>query len=354
MTARTKIKAATLLCVIAVGACDPGLPLAIPAHLPAPVFPDDNVPTAAKVALGDVLFHDTRLSANQTQSCSSCHDRALAFSDGEVLPTGSTGDIVPKNSMALMNLAWASTLTWANPVLTTLEDQALVPLFADHPDAIELGISAVVPEVLARFEPERAQFEEAFPGEDDAVTIANVAKAIASFERSLISADSRYDRYVYGGEDSALTDVEKRGLQLFFSERAECYHCHGGVFFSSAITFAGTTATESGYENNGVHDADAADVAPVHLGLFAITGEPRDRGRFKVPTLRNIALTGPYMHDGSLATLEDVMAHYMRGGVLSERQSALVRPLDLSEEEQAALLAFLRALTDDAFVAQRP
>jgi cytochrome c peroxidase len=211
-----------------------------------------------------------------------------------------------------------------------------------------------VPDVLARFEPERAQFEEAFPESADdsegAVSVANIAKAIASYERSLISADSRYDRYVYGGNADALSDVEKRGLQLFNSERAECYHCHGGVFFTSAVAFAGTTATESGYENNGLYDADATDVAPVHLGLFNISGQPRDRGRFKVPTLRNIEVTAPYMHDGSLATLEDVVAHYVQGGAQSERQSALVRPLDLTTDEQAALIAFLRTLTDDAFL----
>ncbi len=344
----TSMRALLMAMMMTLGACVPELPIAVPAHFPALPYPDDNVPTAEKMALGESLFFDVRLSANETQSCGSCHDKARAFTDGKALPVGSTGDVVPRNAMPLMNVAWASTLTWANPLLLTLEEQALVPLFADHPDAIELGISAVTSDVLARFEPERPQFEAAFPDESDAVSIATITKAIASYERGLIAADSRYDRYVYGGEPDALTDVEKRGLQLFNSERAECYHCHGGVFFTSAVTVLGSTATESGFENNGLYDVEADDADPRHLGLFAISGEPRDRGRFKVPTLRNIAVTGPYMHDGSLATLEDVMAHYRRGGTHSIRQNPLIRPLDLSDDEEAALLAFLRALTDVA------
>jgi cytochrome c peroxidase len=334
------------------------LPFEVPAHFPAPRIPDNNFPTAARVALGEQLFFDTRMSANQTASCGSCHFRRLAFADGKAKPTGSTGDVVPRNSMALANVAWFSSLTWANPLLDTLEGQALVPLFADHPDAIELGITNAVPEVEARFRADDdmvALFADAFgdadaPSNDD-VTIGNMVLAIASYERSLVSGDSRYDRYAYGGDSDAISDEEKLGLVLFNSERAECYHCHGGVFFTTATVAENSVVTESGFENNGLYDVDADDVDPQHLGLASITNAPRDRGRFRVPSLRNVELTAPYMHDGSLVTLEDVVAHYVRGGVRSQRQNPLVKPLDLDEREQAALVAFLKSLTDEAFVA---
>lgn len=339
------------------------LPFTVPAHFPAPVLPEENLPTAARVDLGERLFFDTRLSGNETQSCGSCHFGRLAFADGKARPTGSTGDLVPRNAMALANVAYFSTYTWANPILTSLEQQAMVPLFAEHPSAVELGITAVVDDVEARLANDAdlaARFAEAYGSTDDpsvdddgndVVSINNAVRAIASYERSLVSGDSRYDRYVYGGERDALTDQEKLGLTIFNSERAECYHCHGGVFFTTATVAANSIVTESGFENNGVYNVDDDNAPEEHLGLASITGEARDRGRFRVPTLRNVALTAPYMHDGSIATLEEVVAHYVRGGTNSARQSELVQPLDLTAEEQAALVAFLRALTDEAFVA---
>jgi cytochrome c peroxidase len=330
------------------------LPYDVPSYFPRPLLPDDNFPTVEKIELGRVLFADKRLSENQTQACASCHLADKGFADGKATPLGSTGDVVPRNAMALGNVAWASTLTWANPVLETLEAQALVPLFADHPNPIELGIATSVDEVEGRLRADAAMvelFAAAFGDAEDAITIDNAVKAIASYERSLVSGDTAYDRYFNGGDSEALTDLEKQGLQLFFSERTECYHCHGGAFFTSSTTSEASVVTESGYENNGLYDVDAEGVASVHLGLANLTGAPRDRGRFKVPTLRNIALTGPYMHDGSLRTLEDVVAHYAKGGSGSERQNDLVHELDLTADEQRALVAFLRALTDDAFVA---
>lgn len=330
------------------------LPFFVPSHFARPRLPADNFPTLEKIELGRVLFADTRLSANQTQSCASCHLADKAFADGKVTPVGSTGDVVPRNAMGLANVAWASTLTWANPVLETLEAQALVPLFADHPDPIELGIATSVDEVEGRLRSDPTMvelFTAAFGEADDAITIDHAIKAIASYERSLVSGDSAYDRYFNGGDADALTDLEKQGLQLFFSERTECYHCHGGAFFTAAVVADNSVVTESGYENNGLYDVDLDGIDSVHLGLANLTGAPRDRGRFKVPTLRNVALTGPYMHDGSLATLEDVVAHYVKGGSRSERQNDLVHELDLTADEQRALVAFLRALTDEAFVA---
>lgn len=329
------------------------LPWSQPAYFPRPRIPTDNPPTLEKLTLGRALFHDVRLSANETQSCASCHLVERAFSDGKPLPTGSTGDLVPRNSMGLANVAWATSLTWANPLLTTLEGQALVPLFADHPDPVELGIATAVDDVEARLASDAdmsAAFVAAFGDGDDAVTIEHAVQAIATYERSLVSGDSRYDRYFNGGDSEALTDLEKQGLQLFFSERAECYHCHGGAFFTSAVVTADSVVTERGFENNGLYDVDDTALPAEHLGLFNVTAVDKDRGRFKVPGLRNVAVTGPYMHDGSVASLEAVVAHYVKGGALSARQNPLVKALDLTAAEQTALVAFLRALTDDAFI----
>jgi cytochrome c peroxidase len=356
---------------VAVGGCvdGPGVdvdadpfPLALPAGFPLPVVPEDNPITEAKIALGRRLFFDTRLSANETQSCGTCHEPARAFTDAKALPTGSTGDVVPRNSMMLANVAWWSTYTWANPSLTTLEDQALVPLLAEHP--VELGITNVVPDVLARFAADAdvaRAFDAAFVDDEDPITLVNIAKAIATYERSLISGNSRYDRYVNG--DGDLSDDEKRGLILFNSETTECYHCHGGPFFSTAFVSTSSPFAEPSFHNTGLYNLDDAGAYPAdNPGLFAFTGNADDMGKFRVPTLRNLSLSAPYFHDGSAATLEDVLAHYMAGGrtiAAGDRQgngsenphkNPLVRPFVLTADEQRSLIAFLRALDDDSFV----
>jgi cytochrome c peroxidase len=341
-------------------------PLALPAGFPEPIVPDDNPITDAKIALGRALFFDTRLSANETQSCGTCHEPARAFTDAKALPVGSTGDVVPRNSMTLANVAWWSTYTWANPTLTTLEDQALVPLLAEHP--VELGITNVLPEVLARLASDTtlaAAFADAF-GDNDVnadgpITLVNITKALATYERSLISGNTKYDRYINGEGD--LSDDEKRGLILFFGETTECYHCHGGPFFSSAFVSTTATFAEPSFHNTGLYNLDESGAYPAdNTGLFGFTGEASDMGKFRVPTLRNLSASAPYFHDGSAATLEDVLAHYMAGGRTiaagdragvgneNPHKNPLVRPFVLSADEQRSLLAFLRTLDDDAFV----
>lgn len=337
-------------------------PLALPAGFPEPLVPDDNPITDAKVALGRALFFDKRLSANETQSCGTCHEPARAFTDAKALPAGSTGDVVPRNSMMLANVAWWSTYTWANPTLTTLEDQALVPLLAEHP--VELGITNVVPDVLARLAADvdvAAAFADVFADDADPITLVNVTKAIATYERSLISGNTKYDRYINGEGD--LSDDEKRGLILFFGETTECYHCHGGPFFSSAFVSTTATFAEPSFHNTGLYNLDERGAYPAdNTGLFDFTADAADMGKFRVPTLRNLSSSAPYFHDGSAATLEDVLAHYMAGGrtiaagdragVGSENphKNPLVRPFVLSAAEQRSLLAFLRTLDDDAFL----
>lgn len=340
------------------------LPFDLPPGLPAPAIPADNPISEAKIALGRALFYDRRLSGNGTQSCADCHHQERAFSDGLALPTGSTGDVVPRNSQTLANVAWWSTYTWMNPVLLTLEEQALVPMFADHP--VELGMSAKLPEIVARFEADGAlmtKFVAAFPEEASPVTTKNIVAAITSFERTIISAGSPYDRYIYGDDASDFSDEAREGLQLFFSEVTECYHCHAGPLFSTAFKSAYQPSSEPSFINTGVYNlGGTGDYPAPNVGLVEFTGNPVDKGRIRVPTLRNLGYTAPYFHDGSAATLDEVLAHYEAGGrTITEGENAgvgkdnpykhpLVRPFTLTEGERAALLAFLDSLNDPDFV----
>ncbi len=191
----------------------------LPPGVPAPAVPADNPMTAAKVELGRYLFYDIRLSGNGTQSCATCHAQALAFTDGRRTSTGSTGDAHPRNAQALVNVAYNSTLTWANPVLSEIEKQVQIPMFGEFP--VELGITGKDQLVLGRIKDDaryRGQFAAAFPGEQDPMTFGNIVKALASFSRALISFDSPYDRFTYRGDKTALSESAQRGMALFLSE----------------------------------------------------------------------------------------------------------------------------------------
>ncbi len=336
---------------------------AVPAGLPAPVVPEQNPMSREKVRLGRLLFYDTRLSVDGDMSCASCHEQARGFSDGLALPSGTTGDIVPRNAMALTNVAYRASYGWANPVLVTLEDQALVPLLGEFP--IELGVSGNEREVLDRLASEatyRELFGAAFPDQPSPVTLENVAASIACFERTLLSYDSPYDRWS-SGDEQAMTDAAKRGHDLFFSERAECYHCHGSTDFSNSFRSTAWPDGVHAFHNTGLYNLghDGAYPAP-NVGLIEFTGKAKDMGRFRVPSLRNVAVTAPFMHDGSIATLEEVMAHYAEGGrTIAEGAHAgvgsnnphldpLLVPLPLTVAEQTDIIAFLKSLTDEAFL----
>ena len=285
--------------------------------IPDPRVPDDNPMNEAKVELGRHLFYDKRLSGNETQSCASCHRQELAFTDGLARSQGSTGDIHPRSSMSLTNVAYATTLTWGNPLTKSLANQQLTPLFGEEP--VELGLQTQE-QALERLRADAQypeMFHEAFPGAggEDLITTDRVTKAIAAFERTLLSFNSPYDRYVYGHEQDALNDSQKRGMELFFSERLECFHCHGGFNFSDSVEHSGTVFEETKFHNNGLYNVDGTGFYPEgNRGIFEITGDIEDMGRFKAPSLRNIELTAPYMHDGSIDTLEGVVDHYARGG----------------------------------------
>jgi len=336
----------------------------LPAGFPEPHVRDDNPMTAAKVELGRHLFYDKRLSHNETMACASCHEQARAFTDGQTTTEGSTGHKLTRNAMSLTNVGYLSVYTWANPNLRDLEEQALVPMFADFP--LELGTQIETPTIVRRFADDpiyQDLFADAFPDDDDPFTTERMVQAIASFERTLISGDAPYDRFVHDGDETAMSAAAQRGMDLFFSERAECYHCHAGPNFSTSFRSVNSEAGPPDFQNNGLYNLDAAGAYPPgNGGLFEFTGEPRDQGKFRVPTLRNISLTAPYMHDGSIATLAEVIEHYDAGGRttaagplagdgrMNPNKSPLVFPMNLDDQEKADLLAFLASLTDEAFV----
>jgi cytochrome c peroxidase len=336
----------------------------LPPGFPEPRLPEGETMSAAKVELGRFLFYDARLSGNQTQSCSSCHIQALGFTDGRAHAIGSTGEEHPRSAMGLTNIAYIARLTWANPVLDHLEDQALAPMFGEAP--VELGLSGREAELLARLEGDAAypmMFAEAFPGDSDPISVGNIVRAIAAFERTLISGDSPYDRYTYQADSSAMSAAALRGRDLFFAERMDCFHCHGGFNFSDNILHGGTTGAEIAFHNNALYNIDGRGGYPApNRGIFEHTGEFRDMGAFRAPSLRNIEVSAPYMHDGSAATLEDVLDHYGAGGrtitegpyvgigAESPLKSIFLHGFTLDPQERLDALEFLRSLTDPTFL----
>jgi len=331
----------------------------LPGNLPAPSVPADNPMSNVKVELGRRLFYDTRLSVNETISCAHCHVQELAFTDALPRSRGATGEFHPRNAMSLVNVAYGSRLTWANHLLSNLEIQALTPLLGENP--VEMGMAGREDELTAllRTDSDYAlQMPEAFPTDADPYSVLNMVRAIASFVRSIVSFESPYDRYLRG-DALAMNATEIRGMKLFFSEKTECFHCHGGFNFTDSSTHADTRIESVGFHNNGLYNlGDNGGYPPGNTGLHDLTGNRRDMGRFKAPTLRNIAMTAPYMHDGSIETLDGVLDHYLAGGRLiaegawagdgsrNPYKSIFVREFDLDEREREDLLAFLHALTD--------
>ena len=331
----------------------------LPRDIPPPAVPADNPMNAYKVELGRWLFYDVRLSGNSTMSCASCHIQALAFTDGRPQSVGSTGAVHPRNSMSLVNVAYASRLTWANPLLVHLEDQALTPLLGDNPVEMGLGGQEERFAELLRSEAHYSRLaQKAFPSDADPHSLLNGLRAISAFVRTINAFDSPYDRYL-SGDAGAISPAAERGMELFFSERLECFHCHGGFNFTDSTTHANSNVERVGYHNTGLYNLDGNGAYPAdNTGLFDMTGERRDMGRFKAPSLRNVALTAPYMHDGSVATLEDAISNYQRGGRLIEDgphagdgrlspfKSEFVIGFELDEQERKDLIAFLESLTD--------
>lgn len=344
----------------------------LPPDFPVPDVPADNPMSRAKVALGRHLFYDKQLSGNGSTACASCHFQHLAFTDGRALPRGSTGETVVRNAQGLGNVAFHSTLTWANPLLTTLERQMETPLFGAHP--VEMGLNSRNQDrILARFRRDAgrvgypAMFAAAFPDAPAAqrVSVAHIIQAISAFERTLLSGDSRYDRYQRG--QATFSPAEERGLKLFHSDSAQCAQCHSGFNFSDQTRHAGSPAARHDkpplFHNTGLYNLDGRGAFPAdNRGVYETSLVSSDMGRFRAPSLRNVAVTAPYMHDGSQPTLQAVLDHYANGGSLTPsgplagdgRASPLKDPrlnlIRLSEQDKADLIAFLNTLTDEGFL----
>jgi len=314
--------------------------------------PADNPLTEEAVGLGRRLFYDPRLSANGKVSCSTCHIQRLAFTDGRTASVGVSGRPVAFNSMTLANLMWGPQHFFWNGRAATLEEQALVPL--QHPDEMAQDLGRLVVELAAD-----AKYRKLFESAYGEVSSAAIARALASFVRTLISSNSHYDRFLRG--EVTLDAQEELGRKLFMAHPdvkvslrgANCIDCH------SQFLTGGASARYDGFSNNGLDDE-----AHLQPGLQAVTGKPEHRGLFKVPSLRNIALTAPYMHDGRFNTLEEVLDHYDSGIKNSSTLSAVIVEADnrgaaaasgrislhLTAAEKAAIIAFLHTLTDQDFV----
>ena len=291
--------------------------------------------SAAKVALGERLFFEPRLSVSGRYSCASCHDPARSFSDGRTVALGATGQALSHNALALVNVAYNISFGWAKPQVRSLEAQMLAPLLNEQPPELGLaGREASVCAQLAADPAYAAAFRAAFPPAG-AVTLDIIVTAIAAFERTLISGRSPFDRYVFDGEHGALSDEAKRGMALFFSPRVGCARCHSGFNFSGNWRDAQGETGRASFANNGSSERAV-----------------------RVPTLRNVALTAPYMHDGRFATLGQVLEHYSGlaarahagHGTPGTRSDPRLPRTALSESERAELIAFLESLTDEAFV----
>ena len=281
-----------------------------------------NATDEAKVALGRELFHDPRLSGAGHASCATCHNPERAFTDGRKTAMGADGSVLSRNAPALYDLAWASSFFWDGRA-STLEDQARVPILAPNELA---GDFAVIGERLSSDPIMAERFASAFPGAPVA-NEANILSALAAYERSLVSPETRFDKWVQG-DDAALSDREREGFAIFVG-KGGCVSCHGGW-----------RLTDDAFHDVGLPGND--------FGRGALPKGTAGLPEFKTPSLREVARTAPYMHDGSLATLESVVAHYSGGLVMRPSLApTLVRDLKLTETEKASLVAFLKTLSSE-------
>lgn len=307
--------------------------LPVPAHFPQPVYDTENPMTREGIALGRLLFYDARLSGNNKISCATCHDQSLAFSDGKALTaSGVSGTPLLRHSPALINMAWANNGLFWDGGSTNLESQAFAPLtatdeMAQNLDELVQELNAI-PDYVSRFQ---------LVFKDD-IKANYVVKALAQFQRTLISADSRYDRYK-SNSGGTLSALEQKGMSLVATK---CQGCHTGELF-----------TDNSYHNNGL-DASFTnnDHEGIFLGRYRISYQDSDIGSFKTPTLRNVAVTAPYMHDGRFATLEEVLEHYATGIQPSPSLDSQISTggMNLTKDEKEAILAFLHSLTDHNYL----
>ncbi len=290
----------------------------VPKGLPPVPHPEDNPPSPEKIALGKQLFFDKRVSRGSKLACVNCHVPQKGYTDGKRFATGVTGKQGGRSAPSLINAAYNRFLFWDGRE-PSLEAQALGPI--QNPIEMNMSLEDLVAK-LKPIEGYRTQFQEVFGGE---ITPERIAKALAAFERTILSGDAPYDRF-QAGDKTALSAAAQRGMKLFFAE-ANCSACHPGPNF-----------TDNAFHNVGI----GIDRKQPDVGREAISKLGGDRGSFKTPTLREVALTAPYMHDGSLKTLEEVIKHYDKGGTPNEWLDDEVFELELTEQEKADLATFLR------------
>lgn len=350
----------------------------LPAGFPEPRVVTGEAMSEAKVTLGRFLFYDDRLAFTGNGSCVSCHEQRLAFTDGRATALAPGGEAHPRNSMSLTNAVYNARQNWANPNIKTLREQALVVLL--NQDPVELGWQGREQQMLDRFRADaayQARFAAAFPGQAEPFSLDNVARALAAFTATLISGNSAYDRYhaASNPDRTAMSEAARRGEALFFSERLECNHCHNGFNLANSVVHAGTSIDNIEYKNNALYNIagpstgyplEKGNYPTSNQGLYQFTFKATDMGRFRPPSLRNIALTAPYMHDGSIASLRElVVDHYAAGGrsitegpyagvgSKNPNKDALMIGFSISETEVEDLLAFFDSLTDWDFVCDR-
>ncbi len=288
-----------------------------PAEIP---FPSDNPFTTQKAELGKMLFFDTRLSGNNTMSCASCHNPSFSWGDGLPLGVGSAANILGRRTPTILNLAWQDALMWDGR-FESLEEQALGPM--SSPDEMNQDMDSIVDELKESSDYD-LYFSMVFPGEG--LTVANIARAIATYERTIVSNDAPFDRWI-GGQESAISESAKRGFELF-NNKANCAACHSGWAF-----------TDGSFHDIGLNDSD--------IGRGAHFSFTKMQHAFKTPTLRNVVERAPYMHDGSIATLGEVVRHYNDGFVERESLSDDIDALDLTEQEIVDLVEFMKTLSSN-------
>lgn len=296
--------------------------LDVPKGFPYPEIPQDNKPTLNRIELGKKLFFDPILSRDSTISCGTCHLPDKLFTDNLQVSIGIEGRKGIRNAPSLLNVAYQTSMFWdgGNP---TLEQQVLAPI--DDHNEFDFDVNQIVTR-LSKHPEYPTLFEKAYK---QGPSVFSLTRAIACFERTLFGGTSKYDDFLSKGDSSVFSSSELNGLKLFFGERGECFHCHTGF-----------NLTDNSFRNNGLY-LQYAD-----SGRARITQLNVDIGKFKVPSLRNVEKTSPYMHDGSLATLEEVLAHYVSGGKRHPNKSVIIQPLRLTEQEKADLISFLTTFTD--------
>ena len=301
--------------------------LLVPDGFPDPEIPIDNELTLERIEYGKKLFFEKLLSRDSSISCASCHQPQLAFTDGRKTAIGIKNRVVSRNTPTLTNIVY-NTSFLRDGVNPSLEAQVIVPIHEKNEFDFQILLVAERLKKIDAYVQLSTKAYGEIPNPD------NISKAIASYERTLISGNSRFDKFYYSGDSLALTDNEKRGMDLFYNQ-LYCADCHSGFNFSNGEIV-----------NNGLYK-EYQDIGKMRLTL-----NEKDNGLFKVPTLRNISVTGPYMHDGSLSSLEEVIDHYAKGGEGHDNQHPSIVSFEINEEEKEDLMSFLFCLTDSSFIAQ--